>query len=642
MTHDAKGFAYWDFESAGLVHAGSRAAELLASLRMATHETHTQPHGHEPSEPTLRIAIPPAYVPYESKRMARNAEGERLSRAVISVATSKELQQSLESSPVADTMQRTIRLLQDRLWDVETSPPGRVLALLGDAIPRKGNEMPDLVSEYVRRGAEHPASLPAMAIRDFWGFFQALMSVRCRDGRMPDLASSLMTVIMGIDFPGLADDSEAGGTQVYVEASGEGMACLAGPAAQQLLWDTTLTTAVIALKNRLLSQPSSVWQRSDTAGVPGETGAPTPSEYLLARWWDAVTPVVLGTTGWPAYRHLANDRGHFIGSVRCGRIHRALSALFRYNDAVDLLPDYVCREPFNELHPPLAIGGAQCLTGFADALAATTDEVIDCDCGQPGHQEAAEISMAVCIGFMLSPRYRLGHQLAALSHAVSPQIRRSFTGTSPQRAARTTAATRLLPGEVVYAPSWSPLWQTSSDQDDRTWTDTLAQRAVKRYFLTGQSTHPVGRRCLALTRSLINEATADTNGSRLRNLAGQWGQLFDLVATHPTISPTLGALDPRLVKELGALIARTWSHVIVGSTEAPSPLTTKEDVQLFMDVDHAFRRTFNEPHEAPVALRRAFLGVLTSATELAGHNPYARLVDGTAQALRGHESGDLA
>ncbi|MEW2580550.1 hypothetical protein [Streptomyces syringium] len=642
MTHDATGFAYWDFGSAGMVHAGSQSAELLANLRMATPDTCAQPHGDEPGEPSMRIAIPPAYVPYESKRMARNAEGERLCRAVISVATSKELQQSLESSPVADTLQRMIRLLQDRLWDVGTSPPGRVLALLGDAIPRKGNEMQDLASEYLRRGAEHPASLPAMAMRDFWGFFQALMSVRCRDGRMPDLTASLMTVTMAIDFPGLADDAEAGGTQVYVEASGEGMACLAGPAAQQLLWNTTLTSAVIALKNRLLSQPPSVRQRSDTAGVPGETGAPTPSEYLLARWWDGVTPVILGTTGWPAYRHLANDRGDFIGSVQCGRILRALSALIRYNDVVDLLSDYVSREPFNELHPPLAIGGAQHLTGFADALAATTDEVIDCGCGQPGHQEAAEISMAMCIGFMLAPRYRLGHQLAALSHAASPQIRRSFTSTSPQRAARTTAATRLLPGEVVYAPSWSPLWQTSSDQDDRTWTDTLAQRAVKRYFLTDQSTHPVVRRCLARIHSLINEATADANGSRLRSLAGQWGQLFDLVATHPTISPTPGALDPRLVKELGALVTRTWNHVIVGSTEAPSSLTTKEDVQLFMDVDHALRRTFNEPHEAAVALRRAFLGVLTSATELTGHNPYARLVDGTAQACGGIKLATLA
>jgi len=53
-----------------------------------------------------------------------------------------------------------------------------------------------------------------------------------------------------------------------------------------------------------------------------------------------------------------------------------------------------------------------------------------------------------------------------------------------------------------------------------------------------------------------------------------------------------------------------------------------------MDIDQAVRRTYSLTPADGIIVRRAFFGVGSSAVELSGLNPYARLADGVSKMCR--------
>lgn len=608
MTAAIEESAFTSAAACGIAPLGSRAAELLARLRAG-------PEGEPHGDAILRIAAAPTYVPYRSTRIGRAPAGERMCRAALALAASPELRASVAASPPGRTTRASIRFLHASLWCDGASPEAEALRLLCSLAPSKGGEARELVDAYLRRGADPSGSVAAMVLRDFWAHFHCVLAMRCRDPREPDLSASLMAFCMAADYRGAADDAGVDGVDGYVQASGEGIGCLAGVAAQQALRDITVTTAFIGMKDDAL--------RALGPGAPRgrhRAAAPTPADYLVARWWDGGLPAVIRLiVSWEPYRHLASERGHFVASDGCPAIHRCLSSLLRYNDIVDLLPDAACREPFNELLLALASGGGQRVIGFADALAAATDGVLACRCGRDGHEVAAEIAMAMCLSFAVAPRYRLRARLAALARADD----HGHFEAAPHDAARATAATTLSSGILMYSPAWRSLWRRAPRAPDGPWAHELARRAVRRYFASDRSRTFSGRRCVALTRELVERATAPGDTSP-EQLASGWMDLFDVVAT--TAVPQRGCEH-----ELRDVVGRVWTHVVLGS-RAPAPaVSDARDVRVFMDIDRALRGTFAEPPEAGTRLRRALLGVLTTALELAGHNPYGRLVDGVGR-----------
>ncbi|MEV7941298.1 hypothetical protein AB0O82_34885 [Kitasatospora sp. NPDC088264] len=643
MTTDTQESVYWNAQAAGLVPAGSRPAELLSGLRVGSaaeddstdpDDVHRQshagaPHGEREHDTVLRIATAPAYVPYQSPRMEVYPEGERMSWSAIAVTRSRELRESVASSAVGDTTRKVVLFAKDRLWDGRSSESARALAELCGIIPGKGGEVAEVAEEYLRRGAESERrSLEAMAVRDLWGAFQADVTIRCTDWRIPDLSASLMAASMGIDYPDAPDDSGAVGLEPYIDASSEGIACLSGSAAQQAFRDSTVTCAVIQMKEEIRTELLNAVPAAGPCAVVPPASAPAPADYLVARWWDGDLPAILRlTVGWAPYRHLSTDRGYFPGSDRCGRMFRAINGPLYYNASVDLLHDYGAKEAFNELHLALASGDGRNLIGFADALAAATDEAIACDCGHDGHQVAAEIAMGACVYFALTPRYFLRRQLAALSHT-APHTNGSFLPS--QEAARVTATTVLPPGNMMYSPTWTPLWRTAPEPDDTTWAEALAHRATRRYFATDQTQHPIGQRCTALTRDIIEQAACLTDGPALRSMADRWRDLFRLIATHPSMSTASNAPDPDVVEELAELVSRVWTNLIAGS-HAPAAPTGESDAHLNIDYQHIVSKTYDQGPFG-FALRRSLYGAVTTAIELAGHNPYARLIDGTGLA----------
>jgi hypothetical protein len=132
--------------------------------------------------------------------------------------------------------------------------------------------------------------------------------------------------------------------------------------------------------------------------------------------------------------------------------------------------------------------------------------------------------------------------------------------------------------------------------------------------------------CQAIARSVLVECDCRTERTALYALSQQWGELFDAVqktwtaGTHPQYR--------ECANELRQIIGRVWEHSVVGGV-APE---IDDDQRLIFDADHAVRRSHLLPPEAGYHLRRNFFGVVTSAIDLSGLNPFSRMSDGIAKA----------
>jgi hypothetical protein len=359
-------------------------------------------------------------------------------------------------------------------------------------------------------------------------------------------------------------------------------------------------------------------------------GAATPNELALARWWDAcygtLLRVIVNTS---SYHHLADALGTW-NSGQCGNIERAIAVPIRYNDIPDILFDSTHGEWLNEPVMALVMGGPGALLGYGDALARITDDVLACDCGAIGHEEAAELAMGTVLFELIHPRYRTRRQLACLSAADEP-IRSAYAHRAPGARQQAAAGTILQPGNVMYSAAWQPLWTqiATAQTHGSSVAGQLARRAVRR-SLSHFDDHAGTGVCVAAARSVLADCDRLRDQASLRNLAGAWCRFFDTVIDASVTDSTARRLA---TCEMRPLVGRIWEQDIVGPACQSPPAPEFADERLFMDMDAAFQRSFSLPPAEGFAIRRAFLGVVTSATELSGFNPFARLTDGPARLL---------
>ncbi|MFC9235126.1 hypothetical protein ACFTZK_01440 [Streptomyces decoyicus] len=120
---------------------------------------------------------------------------------------------------------------------------------------------------------------------------------------------------------------------------------MAGRAADLALQETALTCGVMLAKDALRHAPDRLPDPRRYLADAG--GAPTPHEYMWARWWDAaMLPYFRLGFGSPPYRMLDDDgAGTFDVSFRCHRIRRAIDNSYRYNEIIGILTDYAHGEP---------------------------------------------------------------------------------------------------------------------------------------------------------------------------------------------------------------------------------------------------------------------------------------------------------
>ncbi|MET8979304.1 hypothetical protein ABZX85_27205 [Streptomyces sp. NPDC004539] len=578
----------WNAERCGLV-CGPAALALLDRV-------HTVDDGPAaPDGATTYLVGEPAYVPYGTATMPSPDSGLRMARRIMRTVYEPELIRAVEASPLADIARRTTAVQAAALWRADATPAARGLARLAEVSPAKGGETRELWKEYLRRVPA--ATDPIMAMRDLWGSVYAWQFIRGDDARLHDLCASMMSLTSAVDFCDAFDDSGAGGHDLYMAAAGEGLVHLSGPAATLAVREVVAVGGLMVVKDAMAAE-------SYDGVVPRPV---TPDEYMGARSWDgAIAPYYRLMLSSGHYRQVGDARGEFASAAACDNVQRAIDNIMRYNDVTDAVADCAHHESFNQLLLALAVRGPSAVTGYGAALAEVTDTVLECPCGQPGHDEAAELSMGACLWYLLTPRYQVRRQLAAYTGAV-PDLASAYA--APQRTGWT-----LRPGHDLYGSGWEPLWEPVSPlpAEDR------ARRIARRSLADG--TDPALRTAAAEVLSLCDGAEDE---GELLALGDGWRRVFDTAVAG---APAAGADHTVVLRDL---VARFWCQVVVGQEGAPGV-----DARLLMDVDEAVRATFRLPAAEGLRLRRAFFGVLSGAAELSGRNPFARLTDGLAAVCR--------
>lgn len=601
----------------------------------------------------------PKYVPYESTSIPRYGAGARLCRQTMDVASSPEVNDAVMASPLSGI----ILLVEAALLQLGDGPAGVVLDALAAVAPKKGGEVQRLLPEYLARCAVVAEEVAPMALRNYASSWYAWCFPRETDSRRVDLCGSVACLVTGVDHTDAHDNSGIGKAGQYLAAAEEGMACLGGRTANEALQDIALSLACMkvtkAMAETLIHLPDC------DSFVAAAGGHVTPSEFTRARWWDASMSGgirLMNTGGYFALRS-SNRLGVFRAAEDCGKLKRAIDTAFHYNEIVDLVSDRQVSD-FNEARLALAIGGGgHALLGFGDACAQITDDVLACTCSHPDHQEAAEYSMGNCLFNLLNSRFMVRQQLDAFMGEPGP-ISTAYSWPIPGNRLLAVAGTSLQPGSYLFTPTWQPLWRSKWRRNgcldnklvvSASCIDRLARRVIVRSLIISDtvSSHAHGKgserdlqhaahspvteavivsldTCLEVARTLLADCDRLSHLASLRALAGGWCHVFDSIVSLAVTDPTAQQLATH---HLRPLIARIWEQVIIGYPDQPTGHPDRADERLYIDVDVAFRQTYTLPPTQGVALRRAFLGVVTSAIELSGLGPYARLANGPAKML---------
>src|SRR6202021_2381164 len=90
---------------------------------------------------------------------------------------------------------------------------------------------------YHQRHAEAKESAAPMVLRDFYASIYSWQFIRCTDWRILDMCGSVLCMTTAIDYVGAKDNPAGGGYDAYIAAASEGVACLAGKPATQVMRD---------------------------------------------------------------------------------------------------------------------------------------------------------------------------------------------------------------------------------------------------------------------------------------------------------------------------------------------------------------------------------------------------------------------
>ncbi|MGW1977998.1 hypothetical protein [Streptomyces sp. NPDC001889] len=255
----------WNAEDCGLINQASRS--MLSRIGVAA-------EGHRAADgATTYMVGTPVYEPYQSTVMPCYDGGYEMARRVLKAVYSPEVRGSITASPVADTVRRTVATQAGGLWRGGGRPAARGLAALARIAPRKGGEVKELWAEYRRRNPG--AADPIMAMRELWGSIYTWQFIRGDNAGLHDLCASVMCLTTAVDFAGAADDSGAGSHHPYQVAASEGLTCLAGPAADQVVKDMVAVGGLMTIKDELADAALAT-------SSPTASHTVTPEEYMRA------------------------------------------------------------------------------------------------------------------------------------------------------------------------------------------------------------------------------------------------------------------------------------------------------------------------------------------------------------------------
>ncbi|MEU5400210.1 hypothetical protein ABZ348_13070 [Streptomyces sp. NPDC005963] len=187
----------------------------------------------------------------------------------------------------------------------------------------------------------------------------------------------------------------------------------------------------------------------------------------------------------------------------------------------------------------------------------------------------------------------------------------------------------MMPGNTLHASDWQPLWRYDTDPADE--VERLAKRALRRSAEAGiPPGTPAGERCLTALRAVLAAGNQAAQPAQVHDLAAGWCEVFDAVID--AVVPNRPGCR-QVTAQLRRLLERIWHQAVVVTGDESLDPADSTDERLYLDIDRVFRGTHALPVHEGNPVRRAFLGVVTSAAELSGLNPYARLIDGIVRTV---------
>jgi hypothetical protein len=569
------------------------------------------------------VAKAPQYIPYETAAAPCDSRGAEIFARALETALSPVATEAVMSHPLAVPALLANLVMRHGLLEGEGARYGRALDDLAAAAPPKGGEVHRKALVYRRNRGAAVTDANVLAIRDFFASMFSWWFVRPADGRIIDLAGSLLCMESAADYVKANDDAGGGpgtGYSAYARAASEGIGCLAGETADRALREAVHTFTYMKVKDSLRAITPRI---SDAGEFLTACGMPlSAEEYLAARWWDgAFLPFYRLIFGCDPFWKVADSQGRFLSVDRCDAIRRTIDASAYYNDVIDLVCDVGDREPFNQLALAIALRGPASLYGFADAIAQITDDVLVCRCGNPGHQTAAEMSMGSCVSYVVEPRYRARKQLRAYAQ-ISNQHKAVFEWPEPGHRLDGITHSRLRSGYLVHTNTWEPAWyRDESALTPGEKTASLAGRAARRVL---PDANPEDlRACADTVEPTIVACDTLVAPVDLADLAEGWSALFTAAVNHGAPEA-----DRTAVANMVHLTQTAWRYCIVGQD-----MPGQSDEEIGQQMDRALRTSYRLPAHEGYRLRRAFVGTLSCMVELSGLNPYARLTDGVYHTL---------
>lgn len=608
----------WSADALGLVD--DSVAALFSSIPADEHEQEPPPSGA-----TSRVLHASSYLPYASLSIEPCKPGLQRFDQLLELIRAEPVCRAASTSALAAIALVTCACLwiTQRVTNERDHHVVQGLTALARIAPRKGLEVQRLLGAYRTLLPGLKAhDVPAMIIRDFCASTFAWQCIRSPDERVHDLCGSLLVLTTAIDYVGAKDDPGAA-SKAYQLAGSDGLACLGGRAIRQAAQDMVSACAFMDTKDALVVATE---HEADLPGfVDAAGGRVTPEEFFLARWWDAgMCPyhrMVMNSDG---YHSLMNEAGAFDSFAHCHAVRRAIDNLIRYNEVIDLVPDYTNAEFFNEALVALSLGGVDALFEYGNCLARVTDELLHCECGATGHQVAAEMSMGGGLWYLLLPRFQVWRQLHAFSNAPG-NVAAAFAPLPAGQRLQGTMLT-LLPGELLHDRDWKPQWQVSPTLSTPDLISELTGRILRRCLLPENRQRD--SRVEDLIAPLLERCDSLDTLAQLRELAERWLGVFDACLEASAVSPQA---HPQQLNPLRTALARIWKYTVACDEQAGA-----DTEGLYVDCDAAVRRSYVLPTAVGLVVRRTFFGVASSAVELGGFNPYARLTRGVATVCGSH------
>lgn len=621
LAGQAEELDIWDVKSLRLID--DQTAELLNSISCGGE--HAQAcQGLENGDATTYITQPSNYRPFVSSRIEPNGIGAALYGQALELVHSAPLNAAVMASPLVAISVVAAAIAQNNAKgpDARTTHIFAGLDKVAAKIPKKGGEIHRLVHAYCSLYPHSaPKDCPAMVVRNFFSSAYAWTCIRSSDSRVYDLCAAMLIITIEVDFVGTADDGGVA-VQVYKMAASDGLTGLGGATAQRVLKDTITACVFMNSKQSIMRTVEEVANQEKLISEMG--GVITPKELYLARLWDGVIlpwyRIVLNAS---SYRYLMNDNGVLKSMRSCTNIERCFYSIIRYNEIADLVSDYINNESLNECLVGITLGGEDAVRGYGAAVSSLIDDLLICDCKSVGHEEVAEFAMGYCLWMLLVPRYQIWKQLHALCNS-EDEVSRAYAILPAERRLK-SALKVVLPGPVLHAPNWRPLWKDSELAQDTmkpALIEELARRVVRRCLLGSLYASANHEACDALAKLLLCKCDAHDDMQTLIGLADCWVDLFE---AGLKVSNFDVESHQALINSLRVLLRQLWQSLVTTDQQVADNTD-----RFYLEVDSVIRQTYTLPVTTGVVLRRTFFGVASSAIELCGFSPYTRLTDGVA------------